>query len=48
MAQYTYNKLISANKAPRDARYIGVYDSQGTRVGEIPLGDLSSNRGAPL
>ena len=48
MAQYTYNKLISANTAPREARYIGIYDSNNNRVGEIPLGPLENLRGEPL
>ena len=48
MAQYTYDKLIEANKAPKEARYIGIYDSNNQRVGEIELGPLSNNRGTPL
>lgn len=48
MAQYTYNKLIEANTAPKEARYIGIYDSNNQRVGEIPLGPLSNERGTPL
>ena len=48
MAQHTYNKLVDGNIAPKEARYIGVYDSNNNRVGEIPLGDLYNSRGTPL
>ena len=39
MAQY--KDFIPQNVAPRTARRIGVYDSNGERVGAIPLGSLS-------
>ena len=49
MAQYTYDKLIKYNVAPANAKCIGVYDSGGTRVGEIPLGLLANEHsGTPL
>lgn len=48
MAQYTYDKLLKENTAPKEARYIGVYDSGGMRVGEIPLGHLENTGGTPL
>ena len=49
MAQYTYDKLIKYNVAPANAKCIGVYDSGGTRVGEIPLGLLTNTHsGAPI
>lgn len=48
MAQYTYNKFIKANTAPSQAKFIGIYDSGGTRVGEIQLGDLENDNGTPL
>lgn len=48
MAQYTFNDFVPHNIAPREARFIGVYDSNNTRVGEIPLGNLRNDLGAPL
>lgn len=48
MAQFTYNKLIRQNKAPRNAACIGVYDSQNRRIGEIPLGMLANTYGNPI
>lgn len=39
MAQYT--DFISENTAPFDARRIGIYDVNGNRVGQIPLGSLT-------
>lgn len=48
MAQYTYDKLITGNTAPKEARYIGVYDSSNNRVGEIPLGPLENFHGEPI
>ena len=48
MAQYTYNKLVDSNIAPKEAKYIGIYDSNNERVGEIQLGPLSNERGTPL
>lgn len=39
MAQYT--KFISENTAPVHARRIGIYDANGNRVGQIPLGSLT-------
>jgi len=48
MAQYTYSGFNSHNIAPREAKYIGIYDSNNKRVGEIPLGNLENNQGTPL
>lgn len=39
MAQY--NDFIPQNVALPDARRIGIYDSNGNRVGQIPLGSLT-------
>ena len=39
MAQY--NDFIPENVAPPGARRIGIYDSKGNRVGQIPLGTLT-------
>lgn len=39
MAQYT--KFIDQNIAPIDARRIAVFDADGKRVGQIPLGSLT-------
>jgi DNA repair exonuclease SbcCD nuclease subunit len=36
-----YKGFISENVAPKDARRIGIYDSNGNRVGQIPLGSLT-------
>lgn len=36
-----YSALIPQNVAPRDARRIGIYNEQGIRVGQIPLGPLT-------
>lgn len=36
-----YKDLIPANVAVRDARRIGIYDSNGNRVGQMPLGSLT-------
>lgn len=36
-----YTDLIPQNVAPLGARRIGVYDSNGNRVGQIPLGQLT-------
>ena len=41
-ADATYTGLIAENRAPVDADAIGVYDSQGHRVGSIPLATLSA------
>lgn len=45
-----YDDFIPENVAPKNARRIGVYDSNGNRVGQIPLGKLAlpSDRGAKL
>lgn len=48
MAQYTYNSFISSNVAPQNAEFIGVYDSNNNRVGEIPLGYLKRIYDEPL
>jgi len=39
MAQY--KDFIPQNVAPRDARRIGIYNAEGVRVGQIPLGPLT-------
>lgn len=36
-----YNDFISQNVAPKGARRIGIYNSRGNRVGQIPLGSLA-------
>ena len=36
-----YRDLIAENVAPLNARRIGIYDSNGNRVGQIPLGSLT-------
>lgn len=36
-----YNDLIPENIAPKTARRIGIYNEQGNRVGQIPLGSLT-------
>lgn len=37
----TYNKFIPKNTAILGARRIGIYDANGNRVGQIPLGSLT-------
>ena len=37
----TYSDFIAENVAPKEAKRIGVYNSKGNRVGQIPLGSLS-------
>ena len=37
-----YEKLIPQNTAPLNARRIGIYNRNGNRVGQIPLGNLTS------
>ena len=48
MAQFNYSGFTKTNIAPSEARYIGVYDTTGNRVGEIPLGELTNDLGTPL
>lgn len=48
MAQYTYSHFIKQQIAPRGAKSIGVYDSNGIRVGGIPIGALENTFGTPL
>lgn len=36
----TYRDFIPENVAPKNAKRIGIYDSNGNRVGTIPLGNL--------
>lgn len=36
-----YQDFIKENVAPRDIRRIGIYNAQGNRVGQIPLGALT-------
>ena len=42
-----YSGFIPQNVAPLNARRIGIYNAQGNRVGQIPLGNLAlpTNRG---
>ena len=44
----TYSDLIKQNVAPYTAKKIGVYDSNGERVGEISLGDFKPDYGERL
>lgn len=44
----TYSDLIKQNVAPYAAKKIGVYDSKGSRVGEISLGDFKPDYGERL
>lgn len=39
-AHGNYKKLIAENIAPKGARRIGIFDANGNRVGQIPLGGL--------
>ena len=49
MAQFTYSDFIPGNKAPKDAKHIGVYNALGERVGEVPLGSLQpTHTGTPI
>lgn len=49
MAQFTYDKFINCNSAPKNAAFIGVYNADGDKVGEIPLGSLEQTANdAPL
>ena len=48
MAQYSFTDFVKTNIAPKEAKYIGVYNSAGDRVGEIPLGELENTNGTPL
>lgn len=44
-----YKGFIPENVAPKDARRIGIYDSEGNRVGQIPLESLAfPNSGTKL
>ena len=43
-----YVEFIDANVAPADAASIGVYNSNGKRVGFIPLGSLKKSYGTKL
>ena len=36
-----YKDFIPENVAPKDVKRIGIYDSDGIRVGTIPLGSLA-------
>ncbi len=46
MSQYT--GFIAENTAPEGAKRIGIYDANGNRAGQIPLGNLSMNKGELL
>ncbi len=48
MANHVFSDFIKQQVGPPGAAYIGVYNSQGERVGEIPIGDLQNNFGTPL
>ena len=48
MAQYSFTDFVKTNIAPKEAKYIGVYNNAGNRVGEIPLGELENTNGTPL
>ena len=48
MAQYSFTDFVKTNIAPKEAKYIGVYNNAGDRVGEIPLGELENTNGTPL
>lgn len=37
----SYSDFIPQNVAPKGARRIGIYNAQGNRVGQIPLGNLT-------
>lgn len=43
-----FDKLIEQNIAPKGAKMIGVYDSNGERMCGIPLGKLTPRRDNPL
>ncbi len=43
-----YNEFINENIAPYSATKIGVYDSDGNKVGIIPLGDFKPDYGTRL
>lgn len=45
---YKYKGFIPQNIAPKGATKIGVYNSKGTRVGEVPLGRLAPVKKAKL
>lgn len=45
---YQYSSLIPQNTAPKGTKKIGVYDSDGNRVGSIPLGSLAPVIGRKL
>lgn len=42
---YIYNHLIPQNTAPKGAKNIGVYDSNGEKVFTIPLGRMTPPTG---
>lgn len=44
----TYSAFIVQNTAPKDVRRIGIYDSNGNRVGQIPLGSLTPPNSAKM
>lgn len=48
MATINYNDFINDNIAPYQANKIGVYNSEGKRVGYIPLGNLKKDFGTRL
>lgn len=45
---YKYNHFIPQNIAPKNAKQIGVYDSNGNRIMSIPLGKLKHPTGEKL
>lgn len=48
MAQYTFSDFISEQTAPKEAHHIGVYDSNGDRVGIINIGALKNSASTPI
>lgn len=48
MANHVFQDFIKQQVGPPGAAYIGVYNSQGIRVGEIPIGALQNDFGTPL
>lgn len=48
MAQYTFSDFIPEQIAPIGASHIGVYTSNGERVGVIELGSLENSSSTPI
>ena len=45
---YKYKHFIPQNIAPKGAKQIGVYNSKGNKVTNIPLGRLTAPTATPL